>query len=68
MRRFQEINSIFCHYHKYKTSILSNLWKEEGGRRKEEGGRRKEEGGGNTEHDLNVVSGIQLSNHFKPPI
>jgi hypothetical protein len=28
-----------------------------------------EEGGGrgNTEHDLNVVSGIQLSNQFKPP-
>ena len=31
-------------------------------------GRKEEEEGGNTEHDLNVVSGIQLSNHFKPPI
>ena len=56
VRRFQKINIIFCRYHKYKTSILSILWKKE----------RKE--GGNTEHDLNVVSGIQLSNQFKPPI
>jgi hypothetical protein len=29
----------------------------------EEEGRK----GGNTGHDLNVVSGMQLSNHFKPP-
>ena len=55
VRRFQKINIIFCRYHKYKTSILSILWKGEGGRK------------GNTEHDLNVISGMQLSNHFKAP-
>ena len=58
VRRFQKINIIFCRYHKYKTSILSILWEKEKGRKE----------GGNTEHDLNVVSGIQLSNQFKPPI